>query len=457
MAKSSVKDLTDGRPLRLILGFMIPLMFGLLFQQFYSLADTLVVGRFLGVEALSGVGSTSSVNFLILGFCNGICSGFAIPVAQKFGQKDFENLRKYVANIIWLGILVAAVMTAITAMFCKPILLLMNTKEEFFDEAYLYISIIFYGIPTTMLYNMLSGIIRSLGDSKTPLYFLIIASALNVILDLVTVLVFDMGVEGPALATVISQAVSGFLCLIYMTRKYDILKMKKGEMRPSLPHMKRLCGMGIPMGVQYSVTAVGSMILQSAVNSFEAAHVAAIVAGGKVINFFACPMNALGTTASTFAAQNLGAGKFDRIRKSISVFLLISVVCSVFTFVVIFFFGEPLTAFFVDGDDASLVADVIEYAQLYLLLNGIFYFTLGVLHTFRFSLQGLGYPKLAIFAGVIEMLSRVLIAWVFAPMFGFAAICSAHPIAWSAASLFLIPCYFVIMRRLETTRKIQSE
>lgn len=453
MARSSSKDLTAGKPLPLILGFMIPLICGLLFQQFYNMVDTFVVGRFLGVDALAGVGSTSSVNFLILGFCNGICAGFAIPVAQKFGQKDFENLRRYVANIIWLGVIIAAIITLLTGIFCKQILLLMNTKEEFFDEAYSYISIIFYGIPTTMLYNMLAGIIRSMGDSKTPLYFLLTSSVLNIALDLVTVLIFQMGVEGPALATVVSQAVSGFLCLFYMARKFDVLKMQKGEMRPSRHHIKRLCGVGIPMGLQYSVTAIGSIILQTAINSFGTAYVAAVTASNKVNHLLYVPMDALGSTAATYAGQNLGAARFDRIRHGVRVFLLIGAAFAALSFVVLFFFGGSLASLFIDSADAAIRDEVITHATSYLRIASYFHILIAILHTYRFTVQGLGFSKIAIFAGLFEMAARILVAVVLTPAFGFIAICFASAIAWLFADAFLLPCYYYIMHRLERPYK----
>ncbi len=275
MAKSVTKDMTSGSPMKLILQFCIPLFFGMLFQQFYSMMDTIIVGKFLGVGALAAVGATGSINFMIIGFCMGVCNGFAIPVAQQFGAGDYHALRKYVANSVWLSIAFSGVMTVAVCVFCRRILLLMNTPADIMDGAFRYIFVIFLGIPVVYLYNLLSGIIRSLGDSKSPLIFLIFSSVLNIVLDMVLILVFHMGVSGAAWATVISQAISGAACLIYMIKRFDILKMSGEEWQADGIYMKNLCNMGIPMGLQYSITAIGSVILQTAVNTLGSMAVAA--------------------------------------------------------------------------------------------------------------------------------------------------------------------------------------
>lgn len=261
------KDLTQGSPVRLILGFALPLLAGMLFQQLYNLVDTLIVGRFLGMEALAGVGATGSINFLVLGFCMGVCSGFAIPVAQQFGAREESRMREFVANGTWLSIVFALVMTVLTVVYCGDILRVMNTPTDCFEQAYNYIVVIFAGIPFTFLYNLLSGWLRSLGDSKTPLFFLVLSSVLNVILDLAFILIFKLGVLGASLATVLSQAISGVLCLLFIMVKVPILHITRSEWRPQSKRMTELCTYGVPMGLQYSITAIGSVILQVAVNS----------------------------------------------------------------------------------------------------------------------------------------------------------------------------------------------
>ena len=291
-SKTLVKDMTDGIPARLILGFAVPMLFGFLFQQFYSMVDTVIVGKFLGVDALASVGSTSAVNFMINGFVIGICSGFAIPVAQRFGARDYKDMRRFVANAVWLSFLFASVMTVSVSLLARQILILMQTPENIIDGAYDYILFIFIGIPATYLYNMLAGIIRSLGDSKTPVYFLVFSSFLNILLDLLFIVWLQTGVAGAAYATVISQAVSGFLCFMYMKKHYPVLKMERSELEWSLRHAGILCKMGVPMGLQYSITAIGSVVIQTAINSLGSAAVASVTAGQKVSLFFCCPFEA---------------------------------------------------------------------------------------------------------------------------------------------------------------------
>lgn len=309
MAKGATRDMTVGSPMKHILGFTLPLLFGFLFQQFYGIVDTIIVGRFLGVNALAGVGSTGSVNFMTIGFCCGVCSGFAIPVAQKFGAGDYEGMRRNVANCVWLSIIFSALMTVVVVILCDEILIWTDTPSDIFQAAYDYILIIFIGIPTVYLYNMLSGILRSMGNSKVPLIFLLLSSALNIILDLVCIITFQMGVAGAAIATVASQLISGVLCLIYIVKRYEILHISKEEWKPDLHYMKILCSMGVPMGLQYSITAIGSVIMQTALNGLGAMAVAATTAANKVSMFFGCPFDAMGTTMATYGGQNVGAKK----------------------------------------------------------------------------------------------------------------------------------------------------
>ena len=276
------KDLTVGSPMKLIVDFAVPMLLGMLFQQCYNMMDTMIVGKLLGASALAAVGSTGSIQFLVIGFCMGICSGFAIPVAQKMGAGDHSGMRQCVANAGWLSILFAVVVTIVTCVFCHQILTGMNTPQDIYEGAYRYLFVIFLGIPATFLYNLLAGIIRALGDSKTPVVFLAIASFLNIGLDFVLILYFNTGVAGAAIATVVSQSVSGIACLLYMRKKYPILHMTKEERRINGRICRWLCLMGVPMGLQYSITAIGSIVLQTAVNSLGSAYVAAIAAGSKL-------------------------------------------------------------------------------------------------------------------------------------------------------------------------------
>lgn len=449
MAKSSVKDLTTGSPMKLILGFMLPLLLGMLFQQFYNMVDTAIVGQFLGIDALAGVGSTGSINFLVLGFVQGVCIGFAIPVAQQFGSKDFEAMRRYVGNTIWLAVTFAVVLTAATCILCTNILTWMDTPDDVFQQAYDYIFVIFLGIPVTFLYNILSGIIRSVGDSKTPLYFLIISSLLNVGLDVFMIVVLNMGVSGAGWATVISQLVSGILCLIFMIKRFDILRLKKSDLRPDKYYIGRLCGVGIPMGLQYSITAIGSILIQTAVNGLGSTYVAAVTAGSKVSQLLCCPFDAMGSTMATYGGQNIGAGKVERVKKGLAACSLLGVCYSVIGFLIIRFAGRSISMLFVNDTNGCSVEEILDLARQFLLINGAFYIPLAFVNIVRFLIQGMGFSQIAIFAGVFEMLARGIVALCLVPFFGFNAVCFANPAAWIFADCFLIPLFFWCYRRMK--------
>lgn len=444
MNRSSTKDMTMGSPMKLILGFAVPLLFGFLFQQFYSVVDTVIVGQFLGVKALAGVGSTGSLNFMIIGFCMGVCNGFAIPVAHKFGAKDFSGMRRFIANSIWLSAGFAVVMTAVVVLLCRNILTWMNTPEDIFEFAYIYILIIFWGIPASYLYNLLSGIIRSMGDSKTPLMFLLLSSILNIGLDLLCILTFRMGIAGAAVATVVSQLISGVLCLFYMRRKYDILKIEKEEWKVNFSHMKTLCGMGVPMGLQYSITAIGSVILQTSVNSLGSVAVAAVTAAGKVSMFFSCPFDAMGSTMATYGGQNVGAKKLDRLGKGLFSCSVLGIVYALAAFVALFFWGDIFIGMFVKEGSA----EIMTQARQMLIVISAFYIPLAFVNIIRFMIQGMGFSAFAVLAGVCEMAARALAGLFLVPAFGFTGACYASPLAWLLADAFLIPAYIHVRRKL---------
>lgn len=444
MAKSATKDMTEGAPVKLILGFFVPMLCGLLFQQLYNMADTIIVGKCLGMKDLAAVGSTGSINFMIVGFCLGVCSGFAIPVAQKFGEKNYKALRRFVANSGWLALIFSVAMTVIVCLMCRPILELMQTPEDIIERAYSYIFVIFLGIPAICLYNLLSGIIRSLGDSATPLIFLMFSSVVNVALDFFTILVLGMGVEGAAWATITAQAVSGVLCLVYMRKKFTILKMEEDEWRPDGQHMKILCSIGIPMGLQYSITAIGSVILQVAVNSLGSMAVAAVTAGTKVILFLACPFDAMGATMATYGGQNVGAKKLDRIHQGLKAGLTMGCLYSLAALAAVFFFGSYIALIFANPGETELIGNI----RAFLLVNATFFIPLVFVNGVRFMIQGLGYSKFAMLAGVCEMAARTVVGFCLVPVFGYIAVCFASPVAWIAADLFLIPAYRHVMKNL---------
>ena len=438
------KNMTAGSPVRLIIGFAIPMFLGMLFQQFYSMVDTIIVGQYLGVDPLAGVGSTSSLNFMVIGFCTGVCNGFAIPVAQMFGAGEESRLRRFVTNSAWLCIAFSLFLTLLVVFLCRPVLQLMNTPAEIFDYAYLYIVIIFWGIPCTLLYNLLAAVIRALGDSRTPVVFLAVSSVLNIVLDLVSILVLHMGVEGPALATVIAQGVSGLICLWYMGRKYPILKASGEEWRPDGKYMRRLCFMGIPMGLQYSVTAIGTLVLQTAINGMGASVVAGVTAAQKINAFIACPVEALGQTMAPYTGQNMGAGKPERIGRGLLQASLVGFGVSALCFLTAFAAGKDLVLLFLDAGEVQ----IIDYAYRFLLCCTGGYCLLTLVNTVRFTIQGMGFSVFAIISGVMEMIARILVAAAAAGGLGFAGICLAHPMAWVFADVFLIPAFFYCRRRI---------
>ena len=450
MARSAVKDMTQGSPVRLVLGFAGPLLFGFLFQQLYSFVDTAIVGRYMGAEALAAVGSTGSLNFLILGFCMGICSGFSIPIAQAFGAKDETELRRYVMHSVYLCAVISILMALVTGLLCPTLLRLMDTPEEILGSAVSYIQLIFFAIPVTVTYNMAGGVMRSLGDSKTPVMFLMMAALLNIVLDVTFILVFHMGVRGAALATVISQLASGLGCVIVLIKRYPILRMTRDDRkyRPFFAH--QLLGMGIPFGLQYSITAIGSVMLQTSVNGLGTIAVAAVTAGSKLSAFFACVIDALASTMATFVGQNVGARKLDRIDQGLRATSVIGIAYCLAATAVIWLWGDRLVGLFIDAKEAQVIA----LAHQFIKVNSSIYIMLLFVNIVRFSIQGMGFTKLAMFAGLAEMVARTLVAVILVPLFGFTAACFANPAAWVAADLFLFPCYARCMRVLRQRMRV---
>lgn len=446
MKKSSspAKDLTVGSPMKLILGFAFPMFLGLLFQQFYSLVDTMIVGKYLGVDPFAGVGSTGSLNFIVIGFCMGLCSGFSVPISQSFGAKDFPLLRKMVTNSVWLCTFFSVVITTLMLLFCRPVLTWMNTPENIFEYAYIYIFIIFAGIPCTILYNMTAAILRALGDSKSPIIFLAISSAINIGLDLLLIIVFRMGVDGAALATVVSQGVSGVISIIYIKKKFDILAMEKGDWKLERHLAGKLTGVGIPMGLQYSITGIGSVILQTAVNGLGSIYVASMTAGSKINIFLACPFDALGQTMAPYAGQNIGARKLDRVGKGLRAACIIGFIMSGLMVIVVKLFGDQLTMLFLDEKDPVIMQNSTQF----LIIVSAFYCLLTLVNTVRFTIQGMGFSSLAIIAGVMEMIARGIAGMLLVPAFGYLGACYSSPLAWLLADAFLIPAFFLCKRKV---------
>ena len=446
-----VKDMTNGSPSKHILGFAVPMLFGMLFQQFYNLVDTIIVGKTLGVEALAGVGATGSINFMIIGFCMGVCNGFVIPVAQCFGAKKPADLRKYVFNGYICSVVFAIVLTLASVIFCRRILIIMNTPADIIDHAYNYTVVIFIGIPTVFLYNMVSGVIRSLGDSKTPVVFLVLSSIINVVLDFFLILVCKMGVAGAGWATVTSQLISGLTCLIYMYKKYDILKGDKSERVLDRRFITNLCMNGVPMGLQYSITAIGSTILQAAVNTLGSTYVAAMTAGSKMFNFTCCPFDALGSTMATYAGQNVGAAKIKRLGQGVRSAMIIGSVYSVLSLIALYFTTDYIALLFVNASETTIIA----LTRQFILASACFYIPLTGVNVVRFCIQGMGFSVFAISAGILEMIGRAFAAIILIPSIGFMGACLASPIAWIAADAFLFPAFIHCAKKLNARHNIK--
>ena len=448
MARNTTRDLTQGSPMKLLIGFSLPLLGGFLFQQLYSFVDTAIVGRFLGYDALAAVGSTGSLNFLINGFCMGLCSGFAIPIAQAKGAQDDTELRRFIMHSVYLCAVISVAMCLITG-FGSPLLLkLMNTQPELLDMAVGYIQPVFFAIPATVLYNMAAGIMRSLGDSRTPMLAIVIAALMNIVLDLLFIICFHMGVAGAAWATVISQLVSGLWCLWVLMRKFPVLKMAPEDKRLRAPFIRRLLGMGLPFGLQYSITAIGSVTVTIAVNGLGTIAVAAVTAAGKLSMLFAIVFDALASAMATFAGQNVGAKKLDRINAGLKSASIVGCIYCVIAFVVIFFFGKDLVSLFVDAEDPAIIEEVLNKAQQFLVVNSAMYIPLLFVNIVRFTIQGVGFTTVAMTAGLMELIGRAFVAIVLVPFFGFDAAVWANPAAWLLADAFLLPCYFTVIKWL---------
>ena len=381
----------------------------------------------------------------IIGFVLGLAAGFGIPIAQAFGAREEKRMLQTIMNAFYLCIFFSIVLTVLTHFTTETLLQWMQTPANIFKQSYDYISIIFYGLTCTIAYNFLASVSRALGDSKTPLIFLIISSVLNVVLDLSMIINFHMGVRGAALATVIAQGISAVLCFIYMAKKYPNLRFDHHARSISFPIIKKLINIAVPMALQYSITAVGAVILQSAVNTLGSAKVAAIAAAQKLSMFFTQPMDMMGSTMATFSGQNLGAGKIERIFKGIKESMLLVIGYGIVACIFMIFFGKYLSLLFVAGNETSVIND----AQQFLICNSIFYFVLGILFVSRNTIQGLGKSALTMLAGGAELVARAFVAFALVGKFGYNAICFANPIAWFAAIIILIPTLVILMNKLK--------
>jgi len=432
------RNMTEGNPLKIILLFSIPVLIGNLFQQFYSMVDTIIVGRYLGEEALAAVGSTGCIIFLVLGFANGIAQGFGVMVSHAYGAKDHKLLKHYVALSLILTVIISTVLTAITILGSKQLLIWMNTPANIFEMANDYIQVIYTGIILTMAYNVAAGILRGIGDSKTPLYFLILSSFLNIFLDILLIVTIPLGTAGAAYATVISQGVSAILCFIYMFRRFDILKIKRDDIYMDIGGIAKMLSIGVPMALNYSVTAIGIMVFQSAVNVFGSGVVAAFTAAAKVCNIATQPMPTLGTAMATYCGQNLGAGKYDRIFEGMRKAFFLCAATAVVAAAICVFGGRFIVSWFISNP----TEEIYSYAMQYLYIISMYMLPLAWIYTYRNALQGLNRGFVPMISGGVEMLCRYIVILLFAQPFGYIGICYADPVTWVVTGILLMITYF---------------
>ncbi|WP_125574159.1 MATE family efflux transporter [Levilactobacillus huananensis] len=447
-----MNDLTKGNSLKLIFFFTIPLLIGNLFQQLYNVSDTVVVGQTLGVKALAAVGATGSINFLIIGFAQGLTAGLAIITATRYGARDYKGVRKSFAASIVISILMTIILTILSLAFVDPILHLMQTPASIFANARIFISIIFIGIFASMAFNLLSNIIRALGDSRTPLIFLVIGTVVNVLLELLFILVFHMGVAGAGWATVISQVVASLLCVAYIIRSIPLLHVSKDDFKLDVNELWQHFTTGMPMGFQLSIIAIGTMVMQAALNSLGTDSVAASTAASKVDQLCSLPMSSFGVTMATFAAQNFGAGKYSRIMEGVKKTLWLSGSFAVFAGGLVIFLGKPIVTLIIGTADEN----VIQLSQTYFNIIGSTYLLLSVLFVIRNTLQGLGRRVLPTLAGVGELSMRIFAAVFMVGAFGYAGAVSAEPLAWLGSCAILIPSWIRAVKQLRNLQRSED-
>lgn len=445
-------DMTKGNPTKLIIKFVIPLIIGNVFQQFYSMVDTIIVGRFVGVQALAAVGATGTISFLIIGFMQGLTTGFTVLTAQRFGANDMEGMKKSVANAAMLSAVATVIMTAVSVKGMDWLLRMMNTPEDIFALSRTYILIICAGMGCNILYNILASILRAVGNSKVPLIFLGVSAALNIVLDLLLILVIPMGVAGAAWATIISQGISGILCLLYLMKKVPLLTLTREHWKWDLQCVKHQTSVGIPMALQFSITAVGTILVQTALNLLGSTVVAAYTAACKVEQLVTQPFAAMGMTMATYSAQNRGVNDVGRIKKGVKTANILSAGYAVVIYGVVYLILPYVIRLFISGD----ISEVLGYARTYIVICGAFFIPLGMIFIYRNVMQGCGFAMLPMMGGVVELVSRSAAAFIAASMLSYVGVCFANASAWCTAGVFLLVVYTFTIRRMEKEKQYQE-
>lgn len=445
-------NLTIGNPIKKIIVFSIPVLLGLLFQQLYGIVDAIIVDRTLGQVCFSAIGITGPLLGLVLGFAQGLPAGFSIVTSQFFGAGEMEKVRKSIATSIILCALITVILTVISLLITRPLLKLLNTPDKYFEYAVSYISTIFYGIGASILYNMVAFILRALGDSKTPLYFLLVASVLNIGLDLLFIMVFDMEIAGAGWATVLSQLLAGIACLVYMFIKYPTVRLSKKDWKTSWAFCGKHLYIGVPMGFQFSVISLGLMIQQSAINSLGDDVVTAYSAATRIENLAVQPFCALGTAMATFSGQNYGAKQYDRLLQGVRQSLVIGVVTTVVVAAIIAMFGEEMTYWFI----STATERQAQLCQQYLRYQVSFYLVLLAIYIYRNALQGMNYSSVTVVACVMELVMRGVAAFFLVKWLGFPGICLSNPVAWIGSDLALLPAYFIAAKKLKKNKAVTT-
>ena len=437
------KDMTSGKPIKLIWNFTIPLLIGNLFQQLYNMADTFIVGRTIGVHALASVGSTGSIIFLILGFANGLTAGLAIPLAQRYGAKNYSGVKRSFYVSILISAVVAILLTILSMVFCRQILEIMQTPVEIIDGAYDYLMVIFAGIFSSMAFNLLSNIFRSIGDAKTPLYFLVIACIMNIILDVVFIAGFGMGVEGAGYATVLSQIFSALACILYIWKKIPILRLNSKDFVAESSDVREHVRISFPMAFQSSIIAIGAIIIQITLNQLGATAVAAYTAAQKIDQVAILPMMSFGVTMATFVAQNYGAKKYDRIWRGVRDCIKLSLTFAISVGIILNLFSPIFIRAFVGVGHE----EVVELGAIYFITNGTMYSLLSLLFIYRYTLQGVGKTFTPTVAGIMELCMRAFAAVVLSNLYGYTGATMANPLAWLGSLIPLMIAYYLFKNK----------
>ena len=444
------KDMTSGKPIKLIWNFTIPLLIGNLFQQLYNMADTFIVGRTIGVHALASVGSTGSIIFLILGFANGLTAGLAIPLAQRYGAKDYLGVKRSFYVSILISAVVAILLTILSMIFCRQILEIMQTPVEIIDGAYDYLMVIFAGIFSSMAFNLLSNIFRSIGDAKTPLYFLVIACIMNIILDVVFIAGIGMGVEGAGYATVLSQIFSALACILYIWKKIPILRLNSKDFVAKSLDVKEHIRISFPMAFQSSIIAIGAIIIQITLNQLGATAVAAYTAAQKIDQVAILPMMSFGVTMATFVAQNYGAKKYDRIWRGVRDCIKLSLTFAISVGIILNLFSPIFIRAFVGVGHE----EVVELGAIYFITNGTMYSLVSLLFIYRYTLQGVGKTFTPTVAGIMELCMRAFAAVVLSNLYGYTGATMANPLAWLGSLIPLMIAYYLFKNKFPKEQSI---